>query len=203
MSWKFLSLQIRLPRNDMYNMQLDTDLTVGNDMSFSLQVPRYYSTQSFSHESRLFWNYQNWPSWSQQQLGRYLSHNVNYDHSYADQRFPASRVHRLINDTHLDERTVAKQSRMGKGIGSFQIGTNHIHGCTVITIISNRAVWMAHFWEADLGEEDWEILFQNMPFFIEEFRQVFFFVPFTTSLFPCFSYRRPLNDTPGVGIERR
>ncbi|KAK4641679.1 hypothetical protein QC761_0076560 [Podospora bellae-mahoneyi] len=29
---------------------------------------------------------------------------------------------------------------------------------------------MAHFWEADWGEEDWEILFQNTPFFIEEFR---------------------------------
>lgn len=37
-------------------MQLDPDLTVGNDMSFSLQVPRHYSTQSFSHESCLFWN---------------------------------------------------------------------------------------------------------------------------------------------------
>ncbi|KAL2827566.1 hypothetical protein BDW59DRAFT_160209 [Aspergillus cavernicola] len=29
----------------------------------------------------------------------------------------------------------------------FQLGTGGLHGCTMVAVISRRAVWMAHFWE--------------------------------------------------------
>jgi len=44
-----------------------------------------------------------------------------------------------------DERAYSQQFEFGDD--PFQIMTGDIHGCTTITLVSNRAVWMAHFWE--------------------------------------------------------
>lgn len=33
------------------------------------------------------------------------------------------------------------------GRGTVQIGTNGLHGCTVVTLVSKRGVWMTHFWQ--------------------------------------------------------
>ncbi|KAK0104903.1 hypothetical protein ONS95_005168 [Cadophora gregata] len=45
-----------------------------------------------------------------------------------------------------DMRTVTRDGQFGAI--PFEFGTNGLHGCTMLTIISKRAVWMAHFWEA-------------------------------------------------------
>lgn len=42
--------------------------------------------------------------------------------------------------------TVAAQMDFS-GRGTIQFGTGGLHGCTVITLVSNRGVWMAHFWQ--------------------------------------------------------
>ncbi|KAF2117936.1 hypothetical protein BDV96DRAFT_644273 [Lophiotrema nucula] len=44
-----------------------------------------------------------------------------------------------------DERAYSQQAEFGNN--KFQFMTGGIHGCTTITLVSNRAVWMAHFWE--------------------------------------------------------
>ncbi|KAK6076208.1 hypothetical protein SCUP234_07376 [Seiridium cupressi] len=45
-----------------------------------------------------------------------------------------------------DERTVSQQVQFGTQ--PFQIAFGGIHGCTVVTLVSQRAVWMAHYWES-------------------------------------------------------
>lgn len=42
--------------------------------------------------------------------------------------------------------TVAVQKQFS-GRGNVQIGTGGLHGCTVVTLVSKRGVWMAHFWQ--------------------------------------------------------
>ncbi|USW46748.1 hypothetical protein Slin15195_G000670 [Septoria linicola] len=49
------------------------------------------------------------------------------------------------DDGELNERPVGRQREFGTA--AFQIGSGYLHGCTVVTIVSRRAVWMAHFWE--------------------------------------------------------
>ena len=43
-----------------------------------------------------------------------------------------------------DQRTVATQQTLGTR--AFQFGTGGLHGCTMMCIVSNRAVYMAHYW---------------------------------------------------------
>ncbi|KAK4183409.1 hypothetical protein QBC35DRAFT_393941, partial [Podospora australis] len=57
------------------------------------------------------------------------------------------------------ERLIAKQNGRGtpanvavqKDFGSenFQIGTNHVHGCTVVVAVSETSVYMSHIWEVE------------------------------------------------------
>ncbi|KAK4172282.1 hypothetical protein QBC36DRAFT_363242 [Triangularia setosa] len=65
----------------------------------------------------------------------------------------------LINP-FTNEATVAKEKKMADGDAqAFQIGTDLVHSCTVVTIVSNRAMWMAHFWEVSgMGVFDWPVL---------------------------------------------
>ncbi len=44
-----------------------------------------------------------------------------------------------------DERAYSQERTFGNR--AFQIISGGIHGCTVAVLVSNRAVWMAHFWE--------------------------------------------------------
>ncbi|KAL1797005.1 hypothetical protein ACET3X_005545 [Alternaria dauci] len=53
---------------------------------------------------------------------------------------------------HLDENTgrgspAAVQYMERFGDQPFKLGTSGLHGCTMVTIVSKRAVYMAHFWE--------------------------------------------------------
>lgn len=47
--------------------------------------------------------------------------------------------------------TVAVQKEFS-GRGNVQVGTGGLHGCTVVTLVSKRAVWMAHFWQGHACE---------------------------------------------------
>ncbi|KAK4203622.1 hypothetical protein QBC40DRAFT_21275 [Triangularia verruculosa] len=94
---------------------------------------------------RLFWD--DHVAWTAKDIDLYVWSNVGYN--FADPQFQVRDW--LIND--LAEKTVAAQRIMAGDGNSFAIGTNHVHGCTVVAIISNRAVWMAHFWERAMGTE--------------------------------------------------
>ncbi|OJJ03001.1 hypothetical protein ASPVEDRAFT_712611 [Aspergillus versicolor CBS 583.65] len=53
-----------------------------------------------------------------------------------------------------DERAVRRQATFGAN--AFQMGTSGLCGCTQVTLVSRRAVWMAHFWETySHGDSDW------------------------------------------------
>ncbi|VBB73754.1 Putative protein of unknown function [Podospora comata] len=83
-------------------------------------------------------------AWTAKEIDQYVWNNVGYNFMDPQFQFPDRQF--LIND--FVETTIAKQRKMADGGGKpFSIGTNHVHGCTVVAIISNRAVWMAHFWE--------------------------------------------------------
>ncbi|KAH7317127.1 hypothetical protein B0I35DRAFT_434610 [Stachybotrys elegans] len=68
-----------------------------------------------------------------------------------------------------DERAVSQQREFGNE--PFQIMSGGLHGCTVLAVVSNRGVWMAHFWEV-YSNGDWD--FDSGPFdpnfYIEAFR---------------------------------
>ncbi|KAK4105062.1 hypothetical protein N658DRAFT_504574 [Parathielavia hyrcaniae] len=50
--------------------------------------------------------------------------------------------------------TVSREMVFTEG-EAFQIGSGGLHGCTVMTLVSNRAVYMAHYWEVyALGASD-------------------------------------------------
>ncbi|KAM0324574.1 hypothetical protein ACHAQA_007959 [Verticillium albo-atrum] len=52
--------------------------------------------------------------------------------------------------------TVSFQKRLDPAEGPFQLASPGIHGCTVMAIISRRAVYMVHYWEiyALNGDDD-------------------------------------------------
>ncbi|KAK3326737.1 hypothetical protein B0H66DRAFT_600847 [Apodospora peruviana] len=45
-----------------------------------------------------------------------------------------------------DMKTVSQAETFGND--AFAFGTQGLHGCTMMTIVSNRAVYMAHYWES-------------------------------------------------------
>ncbi|KAK0666622.1 hypothetical protein QBC41DRAFT_148013 [Cercophora samala] len=95
------------------------------------------------------------PKWSPLHIDYYMRTNLGYDRLRADPQFlGVGDYHMLINEwSH--EKTVAKERRMPDPNGrAFQIGTNMVHGCTVVALVSNRAVWMAHFWEVSAMNAD-------------------------------------------------
>lgn len=83
--------------------------------------------------------------WTPQQLDEYIVNNQGYYRPKHDDQFQDIPLF-LINDFSV-EMTVSIERKMGLNIPPFQIGTKNVHGCTVVTIASERAVWMAHFWE--------------------------------------------------------
>ncbi|KAK0735940.1 hypothetical protein B0T21DRAFT_171280 [Apiosordaria backusii] len=90
--------------------------------------------------------------WTAQEIDRYVWNNLGY--SVTDTQFQQLGAYdRLINE-FAGEVTVAAQRVMpAADKKAFQIGTNHVHGCTVVIIVSNRAVWMAHFWEGTMDPD--------------------------------------------------
>ncbi|KAK3945228.1 hypothetical protein QBC46DRAFT_433392 [Diplogelasinospora grovesii] len=58
----------------------------------------------------------------------------------------------LITDGNM--ATVSREKQFTEG-SPFQIGSGGLHGCTVMTLASNRAAYMAHYWEVyALGNSD-------------------------------------------------
>ncbi|PYI07873.1 hypothetical protein BO78DRAFT_406142 [Aspergillus sclerotiicarbonarius CBS 121057] len=45
------------------------------------------------------------------------------------------------------DASLARQRRFGTV--AFQIGTPGLEGCTIVTVVSKRAVYMGHYWESD------------------------------------------------------
>ncbi|BCS29892.1 uncharacterized protein APUU_80195A [Aspergillus puulaauensis] len=57
-------------------------------------------------------------------------------------------------DPATDERAVMRQAQFRDEL--FQWGTGGLCGCTMVTLVSRRAVWMAHFWETfSHADSDW------------------------------------------------
>ncbi len=113
----------------------------GIEATESLSAQRGNDTHAFG--KRVF-NTDHRP-WTVKQVDDYLVKNKGYRlNGGVDTQFP-DLPHLLINP--FAEVTVAKEIKMGPDVQPFQIGTDTVHGCTVVTIVSERAVWMAHFWE--------------------------------------------------------
>ncbi|KAJ0426709.1 hypothetical protein BJY00DRAFT_270854 [Aspergillus carlsbadensis] len=71
----------------------------------------------------------------------------------ADAYLPAALVNDRENDQYgpvegfFDGTEAPVMLQREFGDESFQWGTGGLHGCTMVAVISRRAVWMAHFWE--------------------------------------------------------
>ncbi|RLL94783.1 hypothetical protein CFD26_104602 [Aspergillus turcosus] len=79
---------------------------------------------------------------SQQDVATYIPNqfNGNYDDYFG---VPTALVE-TIDDEETDN-TVVMQIEFGNE--PFQVGSAGLHGCTMVTIVSDRAVYMGHFWE--------------------------------------------------------
>ncbi|KAH0282138.1 hypothetical protein M436DRAFT_86613 [Aureobasidium namibiae CBS 147.97] len=77
--------------------------------------------------------------WTIDQVNSYVFNQVihNWDNQYG--------VLRGLFSGH-DESAVSAEDTFGSS--AFQLGSNGLHGCQVVTVVSKRAVWMAHFWES-------------------------------------------------------
>ncbi|KAK4170621.1 hypothetical protein QBC36DRAFT_316537, partial [Triangularia setosa] len=62
---------------------------------------------------------------------------------------PNSHIRSIIHSLHgvAYDNTVSHEVTMNEKVPYFQIGTGALHGCTVFTMVSRRAVYMAHYWE--------------------------------------------------------
>lgn len=71
--------------------------------------------------------------------------------SAVDPQFPS--YGGFFSGAEGDMSTVAEQKTFGKT--AFAYGTGGLHGCTMMAIVSNRAVYMAHYWEGyTISNED-------------------------------------------------
>jgi hypothetical protein len=82
-------------------------------------------------------------------FGNYVRRQFGYDQNGGgfidpDPQF-GDDMNGFFLDDDEDDTTVSHQALFGAQ--PFQWGTNGLHGCTMVTIVSNRAVWMAHIWE--------------------------------------------------------
>ena len=67
----------------------------------------------------------------------------------------ARRITNIIywNDQRKSRESTSMFMKLGKS--AFGISSSQLTGCTVVVVISDKAVWFAHFWESEDFEDEW------------------------------------------------
>ncbi|KAI9154907.1 hypothetical protein HJFPF1_07467 [Paramyrothecium foliicola] len=94
-----------------------------------------------SELTKRVWTYD--PRWTKAKIARYLSDQADDggspDAQFGDMGWLVSSAKNMA--------TVSLQKQFRSNTKAFQMGTGGLHGCTVLTIVSRRAAYMAHYWE--------------------------------------------------------
>ncbi|KAK4170848.1 hypothetical protein QBC36DRAFT_295913 [Triangularia setosa] len=77
--------------------------------------------------------------WTAQKIDNYVFNNLGYSGTDGQFRQPGA-FDMLINEFAGEVTVAAERIMPAADEKAFQIGTNHVHGCTVVIIVSNRAV---------------------------------------------------------------
>ncbi|KAM0597072.1 hypothetical protein ACHAPH_003346 [Verticillium nonalfalfae] len=95
------------------------------------------------------WDENDKKGWNRASIGKYL---FNQFHPQGKPVEKFGKTRSIV--TGFDMATVSQQATFNAKTKPFQLGSGGLHGCTVLTIISRRAVYMAHYWEVHALNRD-------------------------------------------------